>query len=160
MSIYYTHHIYNNVKMLEEETLINYINELQLKIKQNAEHIVYYLYNNIDDKDNFVHKMYDILYALDIPDNNTIHELLNDVDKLLVCSTYDMCPSINSWVFKEIHERNESSKLDLKQYSTEFTCRKCKHNKTTVAFINKHISNDEASSLKITCINCGHEWYN
>ena len=70
-----------------------------------------------------------------------------------------MCPETNKYIYDEISKRKKAEVNTYTYYNTEFTCKKCKHNKTTIVFVNKHLGSDEASSLKITCVNCSHEWY-
>ena len=133
--------------------------KINKKINNTAAEIIEYLYDNNDDYVNFIHKIYDILCALDIENNEYIYVLLNDMKLLNQVSTFNMCPDINQPIYNEIEVRKKAEVNTLKYYNTDFTCKKCKHNKTTIIFVNKHLGLDEASSLKITCVNCNNEWY-
>ena len=86
--------------------------------------------------------------------------LLNNVELLNNTSTYNLCPSFNKYIFDEIDDRKNIEKNLINYYNTDFICRKCKFNKTTVKFIHKHLGNDEASSLEVTCVNCKYSWIN
>lgn len=149
-----TTQILDNYKTLLKQK----INEKDIQIQHSEDNIINYLYEN-NDITIFTLKIYDILCALDITDNTYILELLNDLNKLNNATTYEMCPDINKPVYDEIDKRTNAENNTLKYYNTDFTCRKCKHNKTTIIFVNKHLGSDEASSMKITCVNCNNEWY-
>lgn len=43
------------------------------------------------------------------------------------------------------------------KYTEMFYCRKCKHNQTTIEKVQLR-SNDESSSLRITCLYCNNQW--
>jgi DNA-directed RNA polymerase subunit M/transcription elongation factor TFIIS len=149
-----TTQILNNYKLLLKQK----INEKNINTQYSEDNIIDYLYKN-NNMATFTHKMYDILCALDLTEDTYILELLNDLNKLNKATTYEMCPDINKSVHDEIKTRTNAEYNSLKYYNTDFTCKKCKHNKTTIIFVNKHISSDEASSMKITCVNCNNDWY-
>tara|TARA_Y100000389_G_scaffold203220_1_gene250954 strand:+ start:5933 stop:6382 length:450 start_codon:yes stop_codon:yes gene_type:complete len=138
------------------KTLLN--EKLNKKINNTAAEIIDFLHDN-NNYECFLQKTYDILCALDIENNEYIYSLLNDMKSLNQASTFNMCPDINQSIYNEIKKRKNAETNTLKYYNTEFTCKKCKHNKTTIVFVNKHLGSDEASSLKITCVNCNNEWY-
>lgn len=149
-----TKQMLDNYKLL----LTQKINEKGIQIQHSENNIINYLYEN-NDITIFTLKIYDIFCALDIKDNKHVLELLNDLKKLNNATTYEMCPDINKSVYDEIDKRTHAEHNALKFYNTDFTCRKCKHNKTTIIFVNKHLGSDEASSMKITCVNCNNDWY-
>ncbi len=143
--------ILENYKLLLKE-------KIKKEIKYTANEIIDYLYNK-NENNIFILKIYDIISALDIENNEYIYELLNNLEKLNNASTYEMCPNINQSIYEEIEKRNKNTHNEYEYYNNDFQCWKCKGNRTTILFVNKHIGSDEASSLKITCVNCHHEWY-
>lgn len=123
-----------------------------------SNHIINYLYTN-NDKNTFSQKMYDIFIALDLDNKRYIIELLNDVEKLNTSTTYDLSPYVNENVLETIKIRQDTKFDDLDEYTSDFTCSKCKFKKTKTIFIHKRLGADEPSSLKIICIKCSHTWY-
>jgi DNA-directed RNA polymerase subunit M/transcription elongation factor TFIIS len=150
----------NNItsEVLKEYKTLLY-NKYNNKGKYSSNDIVDYLYSN-NDSNTFLHKMYDILSALDISDNKYIYDLLEDLEALNSSDTFSMCPDINQPIYDEIKKRKSAENNSVKYFNTDFTCKKCKHNNTTIMFVIKHLGMDEASSMKITCVNCKNEWYN
>lgn len=111
------------------------------------------------DNQEFIYKMYDIFCALEDTDNIHVKEYLCNIDKLIKCDTYDLNPIYNEHIKNKIKTINSVIEGKKETYVTHFTCNRCKENKTNIAFIHKHIGLDEASTMKITCINCNHSWY-
>lgn len=132
--------------------------KINKKIKFSADEIINYLHDN-NEIQSFHHKTYDILCALDIDNNKYVYDLFEDLNKLNNSSTFQLCPDVNQPIYDEIDKRKNEENNKLKYYNTEFTCKKCGHNNTTIVFVNKHLGSDEASSMKITCVNCNNEWF-
>tara|TARA_B110000263_G_scaffold214019_1_gene198284 strand:- start:861 stop:1328 length:468 start_codon:yes stop_codon:yes gene_type:complete len=154
----------SNQIILDYKNLLNdKLNHLNL-INYNYNDIVDFLYNN-NSYDIFILKMYDIFIALDLYDQtplsvDNISNLFSDFNLLNSSSTYDLYPFLNKCVFDDIEKRKNAEFDNLNYFNTDFICKKCKNNKTTCNFIHKHLGSDEASSLKIVCVNCSYSWYN
>ena len=71
------------------------------------------------------------------------------------CNICEICPSILLEKRKEIAIRMQQ-KVETKT-SSAYVCKKCKARSTTLTEIQTR-SSDEAPTLAIRCVNCGHGW--
>lgn len=150
-----------------EESLIYKINnilknKLFVRIGDNnidTKKIINYLYEN-NNNDIFNQKIYDILIALDIEENNDIITIMNEcnLEYINKCNANDLCKCVNADILNNINKRNKESVYE-EVYNTEFKCSKCQESKTSTEYVNKHLKMDESSSLKVTCLVCNNKWY-
>ena len=143
---------------------IEKLDESGIKMKNKqlyAENTINYIYDN-NDVDKFTIKMYEILTALEIKDNETILKLLNE-DNIETLNNIEMykLSNINDVMIEKLKNKKRiSDEYSLnKNVNRSFTCKKCNNNETIADFVYTHLKADEASKLKITCLHCNNSWF-
>lgn len=91
-----------------------------------------------------------------IDDSYVVKNILSGEYDNLASKTYK---ELNPKKYEELTTKIEK-RINTEQavkYTEMFYCRKCKHNQTTIEKVQLR-SNDESSSLRITCLYCNNQW--
>ena len=135
-------------------------NTKKINIKNNIKEIINYLYNK-NDRDKFIILMHDIHEAFDDDKNKEYIEKLfseSNLEKINNISTYDLCPYKNKQILEIVMKKEQGKNIEYNNLTTDYTCKKCKCNKTMCKFVHKRLGLDENSDTVATCINCGNSW--
>ena len=138
----------------------NLLKKKEIKINKNMENIISYLYEN-NDKDKFIILLNDLYESLD--DNNNKEHIENiftnySLEEINNISTYNLCPYKNKSILDNVIKKEKGKNIEYNNFTTDYICRKCKHNKTLSRFVHKRLGLDEASATIVSCINCGYAW--
>ncbi len=91
-----------------------------------------------------------------INDPTVIQNILNENDYNLAPKSYkELNPKKYEELSTKIEKRINTERMI--KATTLFYCKKCKHNETTIERVQLR-SNDESSSLRITCLYCNNQW--
>lgn len=94
--------------------------------------------------------------ASNINDEYVVEKILNENNYYLASKTYK---ELNPKKYEELSTKIEK-RINTEQavkYTEMFYCKKCKHNQTTIEKVQLR-SNDESSSVRITCLYCNNQW--
>ena len=55
-------------------------------------------------------------------------------------------------------KKEAGKNIEYNNFTTDYICKKCKHNKTICKFVHRRLGLDENSDTIATCVNCGYSW--